>query len=195
MFGESLRLVSRKAVMSVLLAAILSTSSLASQSPATGLGQSWPNAADVSVSPHYHVYIFVRDGIRYIQVNDSNGTVRGAVAIADHVVLVLPVGVDAASVITAPSTTSAQLARTSGATNSETVYSDSTVQISAAPQNTGAVQLTVTPMDASGTCTAFNCTGGSGASSVPDTCTAFNCTGGSVTAPISNSTCTAFLLS
>jgi hypothetical protein len=143
----------RAGAVSTLFAALLSTSVLANEAPATGLGESWPNATDVSVSPHYHVYVFVRDGIRYIQVNDLNGTVRGAVAMADRVVLVLPVGVDAPYV----TTQHVQLPVTRG----ETVYRDSATRITAAPTNTGAVQLNVvTPTDAATICTnPFNCPG------------------------------------
>lgn len=78
-----------------------------STQPGTGLGQSWPNATDVSASPHYHVYVFWKDGIRYFQINDLNGNVRAAIAVANHVVLVLPVGLDAAAV-TVGSQTSAK---------------------------------------------------------------------------------------
>ena len=154
MFRKSLGFVSRKAVISTLLGAILSTSAFASQPPATGLGQSWPNATDVSVSPHYHVYVFIRDGIRYIQVNDLNGTVRGAVAVADHEVLVLPVGVDAQYVTASQANT--QTASATNAGTSETVYNDSSTQIAAIPAPTGVVHLNVaTPA----TCTGFDCTG------------------------------------
>lgn len=140
--------------MSTLFAAVLSTSAFAFQPPSTGLGQSWPNATDVSVSPHYHVYVFLRDGIRYIQVNDLNGTVRGAIAEADHVVLVLPVGVDSQYVTT--SQASAQPAAATDASTVETIYSDSSTQITASPASSGVIQLNViTPA----TCTAWNCTG------------------------------------
>ncbi|HTV86023.1 MAG TPA: hypothetical protein VME63_11480 [Dyella sp.] len=140
-----------------MLAMVFSASVWAGQPPSTGLGQSWPNAADVSVSPHYHVYVFARDGIRYIQVNDLNGTVRGAVAVADHVVLVLPIGADASSVVTYQPQANAQRPNASG----ETVYRDGTTQISASPQSTGAVQLIVSTANDQGTCTdPFNCTGG-----------------------------------
>jgi hypothetical protein len=146
MFRKSSGFALRAGAVSTLFAAFLSTSVLAHEAPATGLGQSWPNATDVSVSPHYHVYVFVRDGIRYIQVNDLNGTVRGAVAMADRVVLVLPVGVDAPYV----TTQHAQVPVTSG----ETVYRDSSTRITATPSNTGAVQLAViTPTDSSAICT------------------------------------------
>jgi hypothetical protein len=137
-----------------MFAMVLSASVWAGQPPSTGLGQSWPSAADVSVSPHYHVYVFARDGIRYIQVNDSNGTVRGAIAVADHVVLVLPVGVDAASVVTSAPQAQVRASSVSG----ETVYRDGSVQIDATPQSTGGVQLVVTKLDDGDTCTSpFNC--------------------------------------
>jgi hypothetical protein len=100
------------------------------------------------------VYVFVRDGIRYIQVNDLNGTVRGAVAMADRVVLVLPVGVDAPYVTTRHALVPV--------THGETVYRDGATRITAAPTNTGAVQLDViTPADASAICTnPAGCVGG-----------------------------------
>ncbi len=135
MFRKPSSFALRAGVVSTLFAALLSTSALAREAPATGLGQSWPNAADVSVSPHYHVYVFVRDGIRYIQVNDLNGTVRGAVAMADRVVLVLPVGVDAPYVTTQHALVPV--------THGETVYRDSATRITATPTNTGAVQFDV----------------------------------------------------
>ncbi len=33
---------------------------VAAEPASTGLGQAWPNATDVSLSPHYHVYVFRR---------------------------------------------------------------------------------------------------------------------------------------
>jgi hypothetical protein len=155
MFCKSYRFASRKIVVSALLAVALSTSAFAYQPPSTGLGQSWPNATDVSVSPHYHVYVFIRDGIRYIQVNDLSGTVRGAIAVADHVVLVLPVGVDAQYVST--SKANAQTTSTTDASTAETVYSDNAMQITATPESAGIVQLDITTSD---TCSdPTDCTG------------------------------------
>jgi hypothetical protein len=100
---------------------------------ATGLGQSWPNATDVSSSPHYHVYVFYKDGIRYFQVNDLNGNVRAAVAVANGVVLTLPIGLDAAEV------THSATPQTSNAT--ETVYSDKGVTLTATPAQNGDVLI------------------------------------------------------
>ena len=140
MFCKSSKFVSHLTIAAGVMALTLSLSALA-QSPATGLGQSWPNITDVSVSPHYHVYVFVRDGIRYIQVNDANGTVRGAVATAGGQTLVLPIGTDASSVQVSQG--SSQNAATSTSTTAETVYSDSATQITAAPQSNGAITLHV----------------------------------------------------
>lgn len=67
--------------------------------PAAGLGQSWPNVPDISANPHYHVYRFDRDGVEYIQVNDLQGQVRGAIGIAQGVTLALPMGDDAQNVM------------------------------------------------------------------------------------------------
>ncbi|HKT30541.1 hypothetical protein [Dyella sp.] len=145
-------------VITIAFAAVLSTSALA-QAPTTGLGQAWPNAADVSVSPHYHVYVFTRDGIRYVQINDLNGTVRAAVAMADNVVLVLPVGVDAAYVTTQRGTASGNAGLT------ETIYSDSTTRITATVMSTGALQINVatTPVVVPNICTnPVNCSNAAG---------------------------------
>jgi hypothetical protein len=121
---------------SALLVMGLATSAMATDTPSSGLGQSWPNATDVSANPHWHVYVFDKDGIRYVQVNDLNGSVHGAIATAGGQVLVLPIGSDSQNVSTATSTTTG--------TSSQTVYSDSQVTISATPLSTGATQLTVT---------------------------------------------------
>ena len=112
--------------------------------PSTGLGQSWPNATDVSASPHWHVYLFQRDGVRYVQINDLNGTVRAAVASAAGSFLTLPLGSDAAQV----ATPSEPLAVT-GSTAGDIVYQDSTLKVLVAPQADGTTRTYV----ASGNCT------------------------------------------
>jgi hypothetical protein len=114
---------------------------VAGQSSSTGLGQAWPNATDVSLSPHYHVYVFTRDGIRYIQVNDANGVVRGAIATAGGEVLVLPIGVDAAHVKTLHAATGSAM-RPTATDSTETVYRDRTTTLSVTPQASGALQIT-----------------------------------------------------
>jgi hypothetical protein len=116
----------------------------------TGLGQSWPNAADVSTSPHYHVYVFHKDGIRYFQVNDLNGNVRAAVAVANGVVLTLPIGLDAGDVTHSPTSP------TSNA--SETVYNDKSMTLTATPRQDGHDAInTSTKTAADDTCEGQDC--------------------------------------
>ena len=112
--------------------------------PSTGLGQSWPNATDVSASPHWHVYLFQRDGVRYVQINDLNGTVRAAVANAAGSFLTLPLGSDAAQVAT-PS----EPLPVTGNTVGDIVYQDSAVKVLVAPQADGTTRTYV----AAGNCT------------------------------------------
>ena len=135
----------------------LGLTSVASAQTATqssGLGQSWPNATNVSANPKWRVYVFTLNGIKYVQVNDLNGTVHAAIGTAGDVTIVLPVGVDAKNVAT-PLTTSTSTA--------ETVYSDSTIAITAVPQGDGATLFTATPVATSSPCTGGpNCGGGRG---------------------------------
>lgn len=136
----------RNAVRAALFAALaVSGTAMAGQFPATGLGQSWPNASDVSSSPRWHVYVFVKDGVRYIQVNDLNGKVRGAFATANGQFLVLPVGADAENASAGPNSSALTTAIT-GRTG-ETVYRDGQVRITATRLANG-----MTALDASSTC-------------------------------------------
>jgi uncharacterized protein YjlB len=138
--------ISKRAVLAIAVAVSFSSTAW-SATPATGLGQAWPNAADVSVSPHYHVYRFVRDGIQYIQINDLGGTVHAAIAAANGTVLVLPIGVDAAKAKSAVAGTVATASSTA-----ETVYQDANVSVSVAPQSDGSIQILATPHTQAETC-------------------------------------------
>lgn len=122
-------MLSARNVVRVALCAALavSTSVMARQFPATGLGQSWPNASDVSSSPRWHVYVFVKDGVRYIQVNDLNGRVRSAFATANGQFLVLPIGADAEHASAGPNGSALTTAITG--TPGETIYRDGEVRI------------------------------------------------------------------
>lgn len=102
----------------------------------TGLGQAWPNAPDVSISPYYHVYVFERSGLRYIQVNDLGGTVRAAVVSAGDDVVGLPIGVDASRLAT-PSEPANALSGTTGTT----VYVDAKLTLIVSPQSDGTATL------------------------------------------------------
>jgi len=139
----------RKALLAGVVAIGLTSTAFAqTAAPASGLGQSWPNAADVSANPNWHVYVFVLNGVKYIQVNDLNGTVHAAVGTAGSTTIVLPVGVDSQNVSTATTSTTS---------NSVTVYSDSTTTVTATPQSNG-----VTTFNAASTCNTYNCGGGRG---------------------------------
>ncbi len=133
----------RHALYGSLIVLGLSLSAHAADSASvTGLGQSWPNASDISTSPRWHVYAFQRDGIRYIQVNDLNGKVRAALAVAGNEFLVLPMGSDAARVNT-PTTaaTTITAAKATTASAGEQVYNDGSMQLYVLPRADGSASL------------------------------------------------------
>jgi hypothetical protein len=121
-----------------LLTAGFASTAAAATPPSTGLGQSWPNATDVSASPHYHVYVFERLGVRYVQINDLNGNVRAAFGNAGGDIFGLPIGIDASRLAT-PSEPSEVPADSTG----ETVYQDDSSSVQAAPQPDGTIRLLV----------------------------------------------------
>ena len=60
-----------------------------------GLGESFPDAVDLATDPTWQVYEFERDGVRYVQVNDSAGAVRAAAGRIGGTAWVMPIGTDA----------------------------------------------------------------------------------------------------
>jgi hypothetical protein len=88
---------------------------------AAGLGESFPSTADVAPDPAWQVYEFLRDGIRYVQVNDKAGVVRAAVGRIDGTFWVLPIGSDVDRV-----SVSAQALRPAG---SRLIYRSNEVQV------------------------------------------------------------------
>jgi hypothetical protein len=141
-----------KTVLTGLIALCAASTAFAqTATPATGLGQAWPNAADVSTSPNWHVYVFVLNGVKYVQVNDLNGTVHAAVATANGTVMELPVGVDAQNVTTTTQATSSSSSAT------QTVYNDGSTTITATPQSNGATQIRAAETES---CPTLGCSGG-----------------------------------
>lgn len=136
----------RRALFALALISV-SGAALADTPADTGLGQSWPNAPDVSASPNFHVYRFERSGVRYVQVNDASGTVRGAIATVDGQVLELPVGVDASHWSTADTPT----------IGGDVVYNDGSVKVSVAPQLDGSARLMATPSTTNNCGNPINC--------------------------------------
>ena len=140
----------RKAVLAGFVAIGLTSTAFAQTSaPATGLGQSWPNATDVSASPNWHVYVFFLQGIKYIQINDLNGTVHAAVGAANGAAIVLPVGVDAQNVTTPATSTASSTA--------QVVYQDAATTVTATPQSSGKTSFVVENLQAA--CPAYGCSG------------------------------------
>ena len=131
----------KRTLLSSLLFVLLPVATNALADPpaaaATGLGQSWPAAMDVSSSGHFHVYLFERAGVRYVQVNDLDGKVRGAFGIVKDQVFALPMGPDTAR-LAIPADTSTPAPSAQG---SEVIYSSDDMQVIAYPQPSGDLLL------------------------------------------------------
>lgn len=134
---RSSRFVSFLGLLSVCAVAGTASAAAATASSGTGLGQSWPNVPDVSRNGSFHAYVFERNGIRFIQINDSNGAVRGAVAYVAGEVLTLPIGLDAGNVVVGEGG--------SAPSGGQSVYQDGEVSINVSGQPNGAMQLMVEP--------------------------------------------------
>lgn len=108
---------------------------MAQQQPNAGLGSAWPtDTPDVSSMPGYHVYTWVKSGVKYVQVNDNSGKVLVALANAGDVFLPLPMGSSAQDLRTPADAT---ISTASGAT----VYEDDTMKMTATPQTSGTVMF------------------------------------------------------
>ncbi|WP_307753626.1 hypothetical protein [Xanthomonas albilineans] len=66
--------------------------------PTVGLGESLPNAQNLSLDPQWRIYEIQRDGVDYLQINDLTGKVRAAVGNVSGVLWVLPMGADVSRV-------------------------------------------------------------------------------------------------
>lgn len=131
-----MRMLTRAILAASLVAA---TGAAFAATPATGLGQSWPNTRDVSTNPNFHVYVFALGGVKYIQVNDYNGNVLGSVGTSGGQFITLPIGRFAQQVATpsqpAAFTTAAPVA------SAATVYNDGTTAVTATPLSDGTMRL------------------------------------------------------
>lgn len=139
----------RQTLLTAVVALSMTTVATAQQAaPATGLGQAWPNASDVSTSSHFHVYRFERDGIAYIQINDLQGNVRAAIATTAGVTFALPIGVDAQNVAVTTGRSPEDL--------TQAVYQDDSLTVSAVPQSDGSMGIVAM----AGCGSPAHCTGG-----------------------------------
>lgn len=114
---------------------------MAANPPSSGLGQAWPNAADVSASPNWHAYVFTLGGVKYIQINDLNGNVIGAVGTANGQFITLPIGVGSQLVSTPQQPAASADATAAAAAAPTTVYQDGATQVTATPMSNGMVRL------------------------------------------------------
>ncbi len=60
----------------------------------SGLGEQFPVAQNLSADTSWNVYEFERDGLRYLQINDSFGGLRALVGRAGNTFFVVPGGSD-----------------------------------------------------------------------------------------------------
>ncbi|GFZ98239.1 hypothetical protein [Dyella caseinilytica] len=147
----------RNAVLVGFIALGLTSTAIAqTASPATGLGASWPNAADVSAASNWHVYVFRLHGIKYVQINDLGGTVHAAIGTANGTTIVLPVGVDAQNVTTTA---------TAASSTAQVVYHDASTTITATPQSSGATTFAV--KNATQSCPEADCSGSNVIQNIP----------------------------
>lgn len=121
------------------LALAVSGVAFADQPPASGLGQSWPNASDVSSNPNFHAYVFTLGGIQFVQINDANGNVLGAVGSANGQFITLPVG-RFSQLVTTPQQGPA-VTPAAPAASATTVYQDSATTVTATPLSDGTMML------------------------------------------------------
>nr|WP_205746497.1 hypothetical protein [Dyella soli] len=94
----------------------------------------------MSANPHWHAYVFVLSGVKYIQVNDQNGNVLGAIGTSNGQFITLPIGAFA-QLVTTPQQPAAVTTSAQAAAAPATVYQDDSVQVTATPQTDGTVQL------------------------------------------------------
>lgn len=135
--GSTMRMLTR-AIFAASLA--IATGAAFAATPATGLGQSWPNVRDVSTNPNFHVYVFALGGVNYIQVNDYNGNVLGSIGTAGGQFITLPIGRFAQQVATPDQPASAPTTATPVA-SSTMVYNDGTTAVTATPLSDGTMRL------------------------------------------------------
>lgn len=141
----------RRAVLTTALTIGLSSAAFAADPPSTGLGQAWPNAADVSVSPNYHAYVFVLGGIQYIQINDLNGNVLGSVGTASGQFITLPIG-KFAQYVSTPQQPAAAAGNATPNSSATTVYNDGTTTVTATSMSDGTTRLAASPTVPATTC-------------------------------------------
>jgi hypothetical protein len=135
-----------RAALAMLLAMGVSGITMAANPPATGLGEAWPNAEDVSASPNWHVYVFVLNGVKYVQVNDLNGNVLGAIGTAGGQFITLPIG-RFSQYVSTPQQAAIEPSSARATSAATTVYKDSSTAITMTPRSDGTMALTASQLE------------------------------------------------
>ncbi len=135
-----LKKISSRAMFAGVLMLAMSSQAFASDPPSAGLGQSWPNTADMSRSPSLHAYVFMLRGVKYVQVNDINGNVLGAVGTANGEFITLPIG-RFSNLVSTPQEPADTSSTAVPVTSPTTVYKDDSTQVTATPLSDGRMQL------------------------------------------------------
>lgn len=132
--------ISSQAAFAGILTLAMCTQAWAVDPPSAGLGQSWPNTVDVSSNPSLHAYVFVLRGVKYVQVNDINGNVLGAVGTANGDFITLPIG-RFSNLVSTPQEAATVTTTAVPVAAPTTVYQDGTTEITATPLSDGTMQL------------------------------------------------------
>ena len=148
---------------------------MAASLPSAGLGQAWPNTVDMSSSPSWHAYAFMLGGIKYVQVNDVNGNVLGAVGAVNGQFITLPIGRFSQLVSTPQDPVNIhKLTTAASVTSPAMVYQDGSIRIMATTLSNGMVQLTASTCDPI-ECNSHIKVNGATAQSTTDTCDPIEC--------------------
>lgn len=138
-----LKSISGRAAFAGILTMVVCSQAWAVEPPSAGLGQSWPNTVDVSRSPSLHAYVFMLRGIKYVQVNDINGNVLGAVGTANGDFITLPIG-RFSNLVSTPQEPAAEATSATPVAAATTVFQDDNTEITATPLSDGSMQLQAT---------------------------------------------------
>jgi len=127
----------RHMLVGVVLASSTALWAAAPNLSAQGMGSTQPSVQNVSKSPSWRVYRFWRDGIEYLQVNDTAGQVHMGFGTANGLFIVLPMGSDAAQVSTPMAPLNVPV------TGGQVVYQDAQATVTVGVNNTGQNMWTV----------------------------------------------------
>jgi hypothetical protein len=95
-----------------------------------GLGESHPNAKNLSKSSNFQVFKFNKNGVTFFQINDNAGNVLTAVGVAGRETFVIPIGsLSAAQVVVNQGITANATAAATCPCSAEVVYDDATTRI------------------------------------------------------------------